>query len=121
LNLGQIVARGSVAEVISRVQNNIVMKNVLRIQVSPSVFQKAQEELQAMSLIKKVTPIGETEGLLRIELEAFSDEKGSKLVEEINNKILSTLIRAKIPIRGFEIEGGKLQDVFLHLTEEAIK
>jgi hypothetical protein len=68
-----------------------------------------------------VTPIDEAEGLLRIELEAFSDEKASNLEEEINNKILGTLIRAKIPIRGFEIEGGKLQDVFLHLTEEAIK
>jgi len=38
-----------------------------------------------------------------------------------NNNILSDLIRAKIPILSFEIEGGRLHDVFLHLTEEAIQ
>jgi hypothetical protein len=42
-------------------------------------------------------------------------------IHQINNKILSALIRAKIPILGFEIEGSRLQDVFLHLTEDAIK
>jgi len=31
------------------------------------------------------------------------------------------LIRAKIPILGFEAEGGRLQDVFLNLTGEAIE
>jgi hypothetical protein len=31
------------------------------------------------------------------------------------------LIRAKIPILRFEVEGGRLQDVFLHLTEDVIK
>lgn len=121
LNLGQIVARGTVSEVVSRVQNNIVLKNILRVQVSPRAFQKAQEVLNAMSLVKKVTPIGETEGLLRIELVAQPDGKASKLEEELNNNILGALIRAKIPIRSFELEGGKLQDVFLHLTEDAIK
>jgi hypothetical protein len=38
-----------------------------------------------------------------------------------NNTILSALIRAKIPILTFEVEGGRLHDVFLHLTEEAIQ
>ncbi len=46
--------------------------------------------------------------------------KASKAYQ-INNNILSALIRAKIPILGFEAEGGKLQDVFLRLTEETIK
>jgi len=39
----------------------------------------------------------------------------------MNNKILGALIRAKIPILSFGPEGGRLQDIFLHLTEEAIK
>ncbi len=121
LNLGQIVARGSVAEVVGRVQNNIMLRNTLRVQVSPTAVKKAKEILSAMPLIKKVTPVGEMEGLLRLELDAPANAKASKLEEEINNNILSALIRAKVPILGFEIEGGKLQDIFLHLTEEAIK
>lgn len=121
LNLGQIVARGSVAEVVGRVQHNITLRNTLRVQVSPAAVEKAREVLNAMPLIEKVTQIGEVEGLLRIELEAPSNGKAAKLTEEINNKILGALIRAKVPILSFEIEGGKLQDIFLHLTEEAIK
>ncbi len=121
LNEGQIVARGSVAEVVGRVQNNIILRNALRVQVSPASVEKAREVLNAMPLIKKVTQVGEMDGLLRIELEAPSGGKASKLEQEINNNILSALIRAKVSILGFEIEGGKLQDVFLHLTEESIK
>src|SRR6266508_885797 len=37
LNLGQIVARGSVAEVVGRVQRNITLRNALRVQVPPSL------------------------------------------------------------------------------------
>jgi ABC-2 type transport system ATP-binding protein len=118
LNQGQIVARGSVAEVVSRVQNNIMLRNALRVQVAPSAVEKAKEILTSMSLIKQVAPVGELDGLLRIELAAPSNGKATKLEEEINNNILGALIRAKVPILGFEIEGGKLQDVFLHLTEE---
>ena len=36
------------------------------------------------------------------------------------NRILATLIHAEIPILGFEVIGGRLQDVFLKLTAEAI-
>jgi ABC-2 type transport system ATP-binding protein len=121
LNLGQVVARGSVTEVVGRVQHNIMLKNALRVQVSPMAVKKAKEVLDGMPLIKKVIPIGEIKGLLRIELEAATNGNATKLEEEINNSILGALIRAKVPIMGFEIEGGKLQDVFLHLTEEAIK
>src|SRR5574341_98998 len=121
LNLGQIVARGPVAEVVGRVQHNMMLRNVLRVQVSSSSLAKAEEVLNAMPIIKKVTRVGEMEGLLRMELESSENGKTSKAEDEINNSILSALIRAKIPILSFEVEGGKLQDVFLHLTEEAIK
>jgi ABC-2 type transport system ATP-binding protein len=121
LSLGQIVAKGSVSEVVSRVQNNIMLRNALRVQVLPAAVETAKEVLNAMPFIKTVTSVGEMAGWLRIELEPLSNGNTSKVEEEINNKILSALIRAKVPIRGFEIEGGKLQDVFLHLTEEGIK
>ncbi len=120
LNLGQIVAKGSVAEVIGRVQQNIVLRNALRVQVPPSDIAETMQVLKAMPNITRVSPIGEMEGWLRIELMENSDGDLSKAYQ-INNNILGSLIRAKIPILGFEVEGGRLQDVFLHLTEETIK
>jgi len=36
------------------------------------------------------------------------------------NRVLETLIASGIPILGFEVAGGRLQDVFLQLTAEAI-
>lgn len=118
LNQGQIVASGSVAEVISRARNKMMMRNAIRLQVSPGALDKAREILQDLPGIKTVSPVGEMEGLLRIELELPSSEESSTLAKEINNNILSTLIGARISILGFEMEGGRLQDVFLQLTEE---
>ena len=120
LNLGQIVARGSVGEVIGRVQQNIILQNTLRVQVPPASVTKARQVLKETPNIKKVTLIGEMEGWLQMELINATNENSEKDIQ-INNKILGALIRAKIPILGFEIEGSRLQDVFLHLTEEVIK
>ena len=118
LNAGQMVARGSVSEVIGRVQRNIMLGNAVRIQVPPVFFDKAKLTLKAsLPHLMKVNPIGEMEGWLRIELVESSDDTQTHL---INNKILSALIRARIPVLSFETEGSRLQDVFLHLTEEAI-
>jgi ABC-2 type transport system ATP-binding protein len=120
LDLGQIVARGSVAQVIGRVQKNIILKSVLRVHVPPLSVTKAREILETMPNILKISQIGELEGSLRLELIA-SDDGDMAVAYEINNKILSALIRAKIPILRFEVEGGRLQDIFLHLTEEVIQ
>ncbi|MEW6403683.1 MAG: ABC transporter ATP-binding protein [Chloroflexota bacterium] len=120
LNAGQVVAKGTVAEVIGRTQRNIVLRNALRIQVMPASLAEARELLEGMPNILRVSAINETEGLLKIELADVTNGDIEK-APLVNNKILGTLIRAQIPITGFEIEGGKLQDVFLHLTEEVIK
>jgi len=120
LNAGQIVARGAVAEVIGRVQHNITLRNALRVQVPSSFVAQAQQILNEMANIAKVSPIGEMDGWLRLELVSSTDGDEEKDYQ-MNNNILSALIRAKIPILSFEAEGGKLQDVFLHLTEETIK
>jgi ABC-2 type transport system ATP-binding protein len=120
LNVGQIVAKGTVAEVIGRVQNNIILKNAVRIQVLPDYVTEARQVLETMPNITQVTPVGEMEGWLRLELMPANDGD-VEAAHQVNNKILGALIRAKVPIMGFEIEGGKLQDVFLHLTEESIR
>jgi ABC-2 type transport system ATP-binding protein len=120
LNVGQIVAKGTVAEVVGRVQQNIILKNALRVQVLPESVAEAREVLEAMPNITNVSPVGELDGWLRFELMA-ADDGDVEAAYQVNNKILGALIRAKIPILGFGVEGGKLQDVFLHLTEESIK
>lgn len=120
LNLGQIVARGTVAEVIGRVQHNIILRNAVRLQVAPASATEARKLLKDIPSIKKVAPISDMEGWLRVELVAPAHGKSSETYQMTNN-ILSMLIRAKIPILSFEMDGGRLQDVFLHLTEETIK
>jgi ABC-2 type transport system ATP-binding protein len=120
LDLGRIVARGSVSQIIGRVQKNIVLKSALRIHVPPLSVTRAREILETMSTILKVSQIGELEGWLRLELVA-ADHGDLAVAYEINNKILSALVRAKIPVLRFEVEGGRLQDVFLHLTEDVIQ
>ena len=120
LNMGQVVAKGTVAEVIGRVQHNVILRNAMRVQVPASFVTSAKEVLTAVPNIKNVTPIGEMEGWLRLELMEPVNGNAAKAYQN-NNSILSALIRAKIPILSFEVEGGRLHDVFLHLTEEAIQ
>jgi hypothetical protein len=64
--------------------------------------------------------MGALPGYMQLEL-VGADNGDSEHVQQINNKILSMLIRAKIPILRFEVEGGRLEDVFLHLTEDVIQ
>ena len=120
LNLGQIVAKGTVADVIDQVQKNVLLDSALRLQVLPHHVSKAQEVLRAIPWILSVEPINETEGWLRVKV-AKPDNSEMSNPYQINNKVLSALIRVKIPILRFEIEGGKLQDVFLQLTEDTVK
>ncbi|HJR80506.1 MAG TPA: ABC transporter ATP-binding protein [Anaerolineales bacterium] len=120
LNVGYVVAKGSVAEVIGRVQKNILLRNILRIQVPPELVTQAQEALESMPHIIRVTPFSGKVGSMQLEL-VGADNGDSANVQQINNKILSMLIRAKIPILRFEVEGGRLEDVFLHLTEDVIR
>jgi hypothetical protein len=67
-----------------------------------------------------VVPLDDAPGWLRIEL---SDAVSITEPEDgyLNNRILEALIRAEIPILGFEAKAGRLRDVFMDLTEETIK
>lgn len=111
LNSGEVVASGTVADIIGRSE-----ENVIRVRVpSPSVMQ-AERELEALPTVKSVTTTPGMPGWLRVELEETSWEEN-----HITNRILETLIRAQITVLSFEPQGGRLQDVFLHLTGEAHK
>jgi ABC-2 type transport system ATP-binding protein len=120
LSVGQVVATGPVADVIGRSQPNGTQGNRLRLQVPPAFAAQAQHMLAALPTIKHIALTGETSGWLKIEL---VDSTNGAVAESHrhNNSILQTLIQANIPILGFGAEGSRLQDVFMHLTEEDIQ
>jgi len=120
LSSGQVVATGSVAEVIGRTRQNAIQGNALRVQVPTPSVAEAQHVLEAMPNVGQVTLTGEMAGWLKVELRDSATATPTE-DHQINNRILEALIRAEIPILSFGAEGGRLQDVFLHLTEEVIK
>jgi len=116
LKVGQIIASGTVADVMRRTQRNGMQHNGIRIQVASPSVAAAQQVLAALPHVMQVTPTGEVGGWLRVEL--VEPERTSAEKPHVNNTLLEALIRADIPILSFEAEGGRLQEVFLHLTEE---
>ena len=114
MNSGQIVAKGSVAEVLGRAAGDGTLQKLVRIRV-------ASEKVDAAAVV--VDGVGgsrtidrDANGWLTVEL---ADGNGSADGTG-HNRLLDALIRADIPIVGFEVAGGRLQDVFLQLTAEAI-
>jgi ABC-2 type transport system ATP-binding protein len=120
LSSGHVVVTGCVTEVIGRARQKVIQRNVLRIQVPSPLAAKAQQVLAALRNVVKATQTGDMAGWLRVELVDRADGTLWE-IHHLNNKILEALICADIPILSFEAEGGRLQDVFLDLTEEAIK
>ena len=120
MSSGQVVAQGSVADVVNRVQQNSLYQKAFRIRTSPDALEKALKVLKQMPNVKEAKLVNETDGWLRVELENIS-ETSSTRKQPISNQILQVLIRATVPILGFESVSGRLQDVFLELTEEIIQ
>ncbi len=116
MNLGQVVAYGTVAEVIGRTKRSAVQGNGMRINIPLPSVAEARQVLELEPNVLRVTHRSEDAGWLRVE---FTDSTDGNVAESpyLNNRILEALIRAEIPILGFEAERNRLQDVFLHLTE----
>jgi ABC-2 type transport system ATP-binding protein len=110
---GQVIATGSVDKVVRQAQGDAI-----RVRVPPLSIAEAQRVLEAIPEVTRVASMGEKAGWLGVQLENSTKEATSKEFQ-VNNLLLGALIRAEIPILGFESEGGRLQDVFLQLTEEA--
>jgi ABC-2 type transport system ATP-binding protein len=122
LSSGQIIASGTVSGVIGQTQSRggAMQRSGIRIQVPPASVAEARQVLAVMSNVMKVTPTSDDAGWLRVEL-VDQDKAIASEQPYLNNRMLEALIRAEIPILSFQPEGGRLQDVFLHLTAEAMK
>lgn len=115
LSSGQIVASGTVADVIGHGQSRkteTTQKSSLRIQVPVEVVVQARKVLEALPSVAKVNSSSDMGGWLRVE---FVDSSDGSLAK---NKMLEALIRADISVLSFEAEGSRLQDVFLKLTDK---
>jgi ABC-2 type transport system ATP-binding protein len=111
MSSGEMVATGTVSDVIGRTEQNVV-----RIRVPAAAIEDSQRELEGVTGVRKVTAAGGSPGWLRVEFEESMGED-----RHINNRILDALLRADIPVLSLEPEGGRLQDVFLQLTAGGIK
>jgi len=114
LNLGQVVAAGSVAEVLGQAE-----RNVIHVRVEPTSVAKAREVLEKAPQVERVTTTDELSGQLAVELAASADD-ATPHGPLARNAILEALIRADVPIVNFGFAGNRLQDLFLQVTDEAI-
>ena len=117
MNAGVVVAKGTVAEVVG--QSHPELDHVVRIRVPAESLAKTQALLAVLPGIENAALAEESPGWLDVKLQASN---GSGPTEsQVRNDLLETLIRADVPILGFDTGGGRLEDVFLRLTAEAIR
>jgi ABC-2 type transport system ATP-binding protein len=116
LNAGQVIAAGSVSEVIGRAQRNAEQGMGIRIRVPSAWLGEAEQVLERIPTVVGITSRDEMTGWLRAQLAPRVDV-ASVRDDHVNNTILDALIRSDIPIMSFEAEGGRLHDAFLALTE----
>ena len=117
LSLGQVVASGTVADVIGHGQlgkASKTFKGGIRLQVPRESLALARSTLETVDNVAKVTTTSKEGGWLRVELAPSVNGKQP----DVKYNMLKALIRAKIPVLSLEAEGGRLQDVFLQLTEK---
>ena len=112
MNAGQIVAKGTVAEVLGRATTDEGARNMVRVRVPAASVDAAAAVVDGLDSAR--TTDRERSGWLTVE---FADGSAT---DTDRNRLLDSLIRADIPIVGFEVAGGRLQDVFMQLTAEAI-
>ena len=89
------------------------------IQVPPAAVLETQQVLNGMPNILKMSRVNEAEGWLEIDLIPASNSSSVNTYQV--NRILSALIRAKIPIMSFAPGNGRSQDRFMNLTTDVIR
>lgn len=120
LNAGRVVAEGTVAQVTRRAKRALDNRVAARIRVPKDAVAGAATVLRTVPGVTGVMPNETDPGWLVVdhagpeEADALPEDRGL-------NPVLSALIAADIPVIGLEVEGRRLQDVFLELTAEAIE
>jgi ABC-2 type transport system ATP-binding protein len=114
LSAGRVVTQGAVSDVIGGSESNVV-----RVHVPEAARSDARQALQHAPGVVSVQASDGEAGWLRIEL--ASEASFSSNGQHVNNGILNVLIASKIPVLGLQSGGGRLQDVFLEITQGTIQ
>jgi ABC-2 type transport system ATP-binding protein len=112
LKSGQVVASGTAAEVIGKAERNLV-----RLHVPARLLPETKEMLETVPNVVQVTPSKRRHEWLEVELMDLVQQEANEAYHVQSGRILEMLLQAGIPVLSFEAEGGRLQDVFLELTE----
>jgi ABC-2 type transport system ATP-binding protein len=106
LNRGRIVAEGTVTDVARRA----AAPRQARLQVAPELAERALAALAGASRVAAAAANGRS-GDLQLTL-------GQDVGPEVGTaEALRVLLDAGVPVLGFELEGGRLSDAFLEMTE----
>jgi ABC-2 type transport system ATP-binding protein len=116
LSSGTVVAKGTAAEVIGGHKPDALQRTSIRLQVPAASVAQAQRVIEALPNVLRVSA-GATPGWLSVSLVTIADGAGED--PRMTNRIPEALMRADIPVLSFGADGGRLQDVFLHLTEDS--
>jgi hypothetical protein len=97
----------------------MALQNHMRVQVPRAAVLETRQVLDGMPNILKLTRVNEAMGWLEMDLNLGANHCSVNPYQV--NRILSALIRAKIPIMSFTCEDGSSQEVFLNSTTDTIK
>ncbi|WP_374969444.1 ABC transporter ATP-binding protein [Terrabacter sp. BE26] len=117
MSAGVVVAKGTVAEVVGASRPEL--DHVVRIRVPVASIARTQELLREVPGIDGDVRSEDSTGWVDVKLRA-SNGSGAD-ASQVRNRLLESLIRADVPVLGFDTGGGRLEDVFLRLTAEAIQ
>ena len=112
LRAGQVVASGSVGEVVGQGQ-----RHAIRIHVPTPSVATARDLFKALPDVKNVALSAAAPDWLEVE----PADTTAMANGHVANRLLAVLLRAEIPVLSLEAEGGSLHDAFLQLTQEATK
>jgi ABC-2 type transport system ATP-binding protein len=109
LNVGTVMAEGTVADIKRR-----AAPRTARVRVPVDKHDQARILLKQARGITGVHRNEDDDGWLHITFE----RSGGNGDRPVANGTIRTLLDAGVPILAFELEGGRLSDAFLYLTEQ---
>jgi ABC-2 type transport system ATP-binding protein len=113
LSSGRVVASGPISEVVTQAQRVGAHDTTFLVRVPASAVDRAATAVRSMDIVKGASPV--LDGQLRIVIDR---DNQAALDPEVANNLLERLIDADVPVLGFEVEGSRLADAFMELTEE---
>jgi ABC-2 type transport system ATP-binding protein len=113
LSSGRVVASGTIPEVLSHAQYD-GSRTAFRLRIPTSWMVRVQATLRTMAAVEEVSTTAD--GQVRVVVSGAGQSIPS---ETTSDKILERLIGDQVPILGFEMEGSRLADVFMQLTDGA--